>query len=107
MERKLLTCTQMLYSFIACIAGIFLFSTFSDRSDKCHWLIAILIFMAGTLLRFSNQSKQSDAFIWSSSAEKNRLTLFPIQYDELWNYYKMLEGLLWTAQEVDLSQDRI
>lgn len=34
-----------------------------------------------------------------------RFTLFPIQYETLWNEYKKQEKSLWTAEEIDFSQD--
>ena len=37
--------------------------------------------------------------------EKKSDSLFPIQYEDIWGYKKKIEGLSWTAQEVDLSTD--
>ncbi len=34
-----------------------------------------------------------------------RFTIFPIQHPECWNWYKKLESLTWTAQEVDMCKD--
>lgn len=34
-----------------------------------------------------------------------RFTMFPIQYDDIWNAYKQAEASFWTAEEVDLVQD--
>jgi ribonucleoside-diphosphate reductase subunit M2 len=31
--------------------------------------------------------------------------MFPIQYPEIWEMYKKAEASIWTAEEVDLSQD--
>ena len=36
---------------------------------------------------------------------KNRFVLFPIQHDDIWKAYKMQEASIWTAEELDLSQD--
>jgi len=36
---------------------------------------------------------------------KNRFVLFPIQHDDIWQYYKKAEASFWTAEEIDLSQD--
>ena len=36
---------------------------------------------------------------------KNRFVLFPIQHDDIWNYYKKAEASFWTAEEIDLHQD--
>jgi ribonucleoside-diphosphate reductase beta chain len=36
---------------------------------------------------------------------KNRFVLFPIQHDDIWKAYKMQEAAIWTAEEIDLSQD--
>ena len=35
----------------------------------------------------------------------NRFVIFPIQYDDIWEYYKMHQAAFWTAEEVDLSND--
>jgi ribonucleoside-diphosphate reductase beta chain len=35
----------------------------------------------------------------------SRFVLFPIQHDDIWNYYKKAEASFWTAEEIDLSQD--
>lgn len=37
---------------------------------------------------------------------KNRFVLFPIQHDDIWQMYKKAEASFWTAEEIDLSQDR-
>ncbi len=36
---------------------------------------------------------------------KNRFVLFPIQHDDIWQFYKKAEASFWTAEEIDLSQD--
>lgn len=35
----------------------------------------------------------------------NRFVLFPIQHNDIWEYYKKAEASFWTAEEIDLSQD--
>ena len=37
----------------------------------------------------------------------NRFVLFPIQHDDIWQYYKKQEASFWTAEEIDLHQDVI
>jgi ribonucleoside-diphosphate reductase beta chain len=37
---------------------------------------------------------------------KNRFVLFPIQHNDIWQMYKKAEASFWTAEEIDLSQDR-
>lgn len=34
-----------------------------------------------------------------------RFVLFPIQYHDIWQFYKKAEASFWTAEEVDLSKD--
>jgi ribonucleoside-diphosphate reductase beta chain len=34
-----------------------------------------------------------------------RFVLFPIQYDDIWEFYKQHQAAFWTAEEVDLSND--
>ena len=36
---------------------------------------------------------------------KNRFVLFPIEHDDIWQFYKKAEASFWTAEEIDLSQD--
>ncbi|EMD40628.1 hypothetical protein CERSUDRAFT_121331 [Gelatoporia subvermispora B] len=36
---------------------------------------------------------------------KRRFVLFPIQYHEIWRFYKKAEASFWTAEEIDLSHD--
>lgn len=36
---------------------------------------------------------------------KDRFVIFPIQHDDIWQFYKMAEASFWTAEEVDLSPD--
>lgn len=31
--------------------------------------------------------------------------LFPIKYQDIWQFYKKAEASFWTAEEVDLSKD--
>lgn len=37
--------------------------------------------------------------------EQNRLHLFPIKYDDIWQMYKKAVASFWTTEEVDLSKD--
>ncbi|KAH0587435.1 Ribonucleotide-diphosphate reductase (RNR), small subunit [Termitomyces sp. 'cryptogamus'] len=36
---------------------------------------------------------------------KQRFVLFPIQYPEIWNFYKKAQASFWTAEEIDLCHD--
>ncbi|MGK7392080.1 MAG: ribonucleotide-diphosphate reductase subunit beta [Candidatus Cyclobacteriaceae bacterium M2_1C_046] len=36
---------------------------------------------------------------------KDRFVLFPIEHNDIWEYYKKAEASIWTAEEIDLSQD--
>jgi ribonucleotide reductase beta subunit family protein with ferritin-like domain len=36
----------------------------------------------------------------------DRFILFPIQYEDIWNMYKLHESNFWTAEEIDLSVDQ-
>ncbi|KAF4619793.1 hypothetical protein D9613_005151 [Agrocybe pediades] len=38
-------------------------------------------------------------------ASHRRFILFPIQYPELWTFYKKAQASFWTAEEIDLSHD--
>jgi len=35
----------------------------------------------------------------------NRFVIFPIEYNDIWEYYKQHQAAFWTAEEVDLSND--
>ena len=37
----------------------------------------------------------------------NRFVLFPIEHDDIWKFYKMSEASIWTAEEIDLSNDLV
>jgi len=36
---------------------------------------------------------------------KNRFVIFPIQHNDLWEWYKKQEACIWTAEEIDLHED--
>jgi ribonucleoside-diphosphate reductase beta chain len=36
---------------------------------------------------------------------KNRFVIFPIVHQDIWEWYKKAESTIWTAEEIDLSQD--
>ncbi len=36
---------------------------------------------------------------------KDRFVIFPIQHNDIWEYYKMHQAAFWTAEEVDLTND--
>jgi len=36
-----------------------------------------------------------------------RFVLFPIQHDDIWQFYKKSEASFWTAEEIDLAQDLV
>ena len=37
----------------------------------------------------------------------NRFVVFPIQHDDIWQFYKKAEASFWTAEEIDLQQDLV
>jgi ribonucleoside-diphosphate reductase beta chain len=37
----------------------------------------------------------------------NRFVIFPIQHDDLWEWYKKQQACIWTAEEIDLTEDVI
>ena len=39
--------------------------------------------------------------------KEDRLAIFPIKYDKLWEMYKLQRNAIWTPEEVDLSKDVI
>ncbi len=41
------------------------------------------------------------------SDNPGRFVLFPIEHDDIWNFYKKSEASFWTAEEIDLSADLV
>ena len=39
------------------------------------------------------------------SKNKDRFVLYPIEHDDIWQFYKKAEASFWTAEEIDLEQD--
>jgi ribonucleotide reductase beta subunit family protein with ferritin-like domain len=39
------------------------------------------------------------------NAENNRLTIYPIQFESIWQSYKIQQAAFWTAEEIDFSKD--
>jgi len=37
----------------------------------------------------------------------NRFVVFPIKYDDIWEFYKKAVASFWTSDEIDLSRDRV
>ncbi len=37
--------------------------------------------------------------------DPNRFVIFPIKHPDLWDWYKKQQAMIWTAEEIDLSQD--
>ena len=35
----------------------------------------------------------------------NRLTIYPIKFEDIWRKYKEMQAANWTAEEIDFSQD--
>ena len=38
---------------------------------------------------------------------KDRFVIFPIQHDDIWQFYKKHEASFWTAEEIDLHADLV
>jgi ribonucleotide reductase beta subunit family protein with ferritin-like domain len=39
------------------------------------------------------------------NSENNRLTVYPIKFDKIWEMYKLQQAAFWTAEEIDFSSD--
>jgi ribonucleotide reductase beta subunit family protein with ferritin-like domain len=39
------------------------------------------------------------------NTENNRLTVYPIKFDKIWEMYKLQQAAFWTAEEIDFSND--
>ena len=40
-------------------------------------------------------------------SEQHRLSVFPIKYHKIWKMYKTMQASNWTAEEVDMSKDKL
>ncbi len=49
-----------------------------------------------------NQYQQTEPILQEN---KDRFVLFPIQHDDIWQFYKNSEASFWTAEELDLAAD--
>jgi ribonucleoside-diphosphate reductase beta chain len=55
-----------------------------------------------------NKEKLETKFIEPILQENpDRFVIFPIQHDEIWQFYKKAQASFWTAEEIDLQQDLI
>jgi ribonucleotide reductase beta subunit family protein with ferritin-like domain len=50
-----------------------------------------------------NTSTETDEYLLNP--ENNRLTIYPIKDVEIWNAYMLQLGSMWTAEEIDFSED--
>jgi ribonucleotide reductase beta subunit family protein with ferritin-like domain len=53
-----------------------------------------------------NGTAKSEELPWFCARDSSRFTLFPIKDAGLWAMYKRAEASFWTAEEVDLGQDK-
>jgi ribonucleoside-diphosphate reductase beta chain len=49
-----------------------------------------------------NKENQLEPILKENS---NRFVLFPIEHDDIWEFYKKAQASIWTAEEIDLLQD--
>ena len=64
------------------------------------------LFALINIRNFKNQDKmtQEEPIL---KENKNRFVVFPIQHQDLWEWYKKQEASFWTAEEIDLHQDPV
>jgi ribonucleotide reductase beta subunit family protein with ferritin-like domain len=53
----------------------------------------------------ARRGESEPQFHWAAG-EESRLSLRPIRHEDIWAFRKRIEGLHWTAQEVDYTLDR-
>lgn len=56
----------------------------------------------GTVAIEKNNVKNDEPIL---KENPNRFVLFPIQHNDIWEFYKKSEASFWTAEEIDLAQD--
>ena len=52
-------------------------------------------------------SKETDTNEPLLKENKDRFVIFPIQHNDIWNFYKKHEASFWTAEEIDLHADLV
>lgn len=56
----------------------------------------------------AKEATKEDTFIEPLLAEQeNRFVLFPIQHNDVWEYYKKAVASFWSVEEVDLASDKV
>lgn len=59
-------------------------------------------------VRVRESKEQKQDFVEPLLApQENRFVLFPIQHDDVWEFYKKSVASFWTVEEVDLAQDKV
>ena len=53
----------------------------------------------------NNFSKEYDNNEVLLNPENNRLTIYPIKFESIWEAYKIQQAAFWTAEEIDFSKD--
>ena len=57
------------------------------------------------LLNNGDNSINTDTSEYLLNPENNRLTVYPIKNNKIWNAYKVQQALFWTAEEIEYSKD--
>lgn len=76
---------------------------FNNLSNKEKQILVKLIRDNEEKLRASSNEENINEPILNK--ENRRFTVFPIQYQNLWDSYKKQEALFWKAEEIDFSRD--
>lgn len=77
---------------------------FRKKTDKCADTTSEVI--SRGIPSGVQDTRETSQLFWWEPEEKERIALFPILHDDLWQYWTLINGLHWTAQKVDLSRDR-
>ncbi len=51
------------------------------------------------------QTQTQSTFEYLLNPENNRLTIYPIKNESIWNLYKKQQAAFWTVEEIDFSKD--
>lgn len=54
---------------------------------------------------YNNKTIEKNTDEYLLNPENNRLTVYPIQNELIWNAYKKQQAAFWTSEEIDLSKD--
>jgi len=84
------------------------FFIFTTKQHSCHGFYSsrkMVEIIVDNLIRGDFEQPQHEEKKQVQIKSKKRFTLLPIVHDDLWKAYKNAQASIWTAEEMDLSDD--